>query len=90
MLAPVSRRNRTELWGTPCCACWALFNTRLQSPDTHQMFKATRGIGYLINIRSDDLDQIDMSALSLMLRQRTDAVWDGLDICPQDMPVTEC
>ena len=36
--------------------------------------------------RCDDLDHIDMSALSLMLRQRRDAVWDGLDICPRTCP----
>ena len=43
-------------------------------------------IGYQLNIRCDDLDHIDMSALSLMLRQRRDAVWDGLDICPRTCP----
>ena len=52
----------------------------------HSMFKAIRGIGYQLNIRCDDLDQIDTSALSLMLAQRRDAVWDGLDICPRTCP----
>ena len=52
----------------------------------HSMFKAIRGIGYQLNIRCDDLDHIDMSALSLMLTQRRDAVWDGLDICPRTCP----
>ena len=52
----------------------------------HSMFKAIRGIGYQLTIRCDDLDQIDISALSLMLAQRRDAVWDGLDICPRTCP----
>ena len=36
-----------------------------------------------LDLRWDDLDQMDIYALSLLLRQRTDAVWDGLDICPR-------
>ena len=54
------------------------------------MFKAIRGIGYQLNIRCDDLDHIDISALSLMLKQRRDAVWDSLDILHKNMPVIQC
>ena len=52
----------------------------------HSMFKAIRGIGYQLNIRCDDLDHMDIPALSLLLRHRRDAVWDGLDICPRTCP----
>ena len=50
------------------------------------MFNAIRGIGYQLVIRCDDLDHIEISALELMLAQRRDAVWDGLDICPRTCP----
>ena len=46
------------------------------------MFKAISGIGYQLNIRCDELDHIDISALFLMLAQSKDVV-DGLDICPR-------
>ena len=52
----------------------------------HSMFQAIRGIGYQLVIKCDNLDQIDIPALSLMLTQRRNAIWDGLDICPRTCP----
>ena len=45
---------------------------------THSMFKAIRGIGYQLNIRCEDLDHNGIPAVSLMLAQRKDALWDVL------------
>ena len=52
----------------------------------HSMFKAIRGTGYQLNIRCDDFDKVLVPALALMLEQRRDAIWDGLDICPRTCP----
>ena len=36
------------------------------------------------------MDQIDVQVLSSHLRQRRDAVWDSLDICPRTCPTHVC
>ena len=41
------------------------------------------------DIRQDDMDHIDIQALSSHLRQRMDAVWDNLDICPRSPPTKD-
>ena len=48
--------------------------------------KAVRGTGYDFSIRQGALAHIDLQVLSSHLRQRRDAVWDNLDICPRTCP----
>ena len=52
----------------------------------HSIFRAIRGIGYQLVIKCNNLDKIHIPALALMLTQRGNAVWDGLDICPRTCP----
>ena len=66
-------------------ACTAAISSNCRNW-AHSMFRAVRGTGYQLNIRCDDLDKILAPALTLMLEQRRDAVWDGLDICPRTCP----
>ena len=47
------------------------------------MSRAIRDIGCDLCIRQDDMDHIDVQVLSSHLRQRREAVWGNLDICPR-------
>ena len=60
------------------CAC---------SPTTW-LFRQADGSGCLC-IRQDDMNHIDIQVLSSRLRQRRDAVWDDLDICPRTYPTED-
>ena len=66
-------------------ACTAALSSN-HSNWARSIIRAVRGTGYQPNIRCDDLDHILISALSLMLAQGRDAVWDDLDICPRSCP----
>ena len=53
------------------------------------MSRATSGTRYDLCIRQDDMDHVDIQALSSHLRQRRDTVWDNLDICPRTCPTED-
>ena len=53
-------------------------------------FKAIEATGYDVQIRLDDMDAIDIPALSLLLVKRRDFVWHGLDFCPRAYSTDEC
>ena len=50
------------------------------------MSHAMSGTGYDLCIRQDDMDHADIQVSSSHLRQRRDAVWYNLDICPRTCP----
>ena len=52
------------------------------------MHRAVIDAGYQITIILDDIITIDIEFLRMCITHRRDAVRAGLDICPEDMPLT--
>ena len=53
------------------------------------IFRAIRGTGYELGIRVDDMDVIDITALTQHIAQlveQRDSIWDGLAVCPRTCP----
>ena len=50
---------------------------------------AIRRTGYHLPISQGDMVHIDVQILSSHLRQRRDAIWENLDICPRTCPTRD-
>ena len=53
------------------------------------MSSGIRGTGYHLPISQGDMVHIDVQVLSFHLRQRRDAIWDDMDICPRTCPTRD-
>jgi hypothetical protein len=50
------------------------------------MYYSLKAVGYVLTIRVDSMDLIDLSCLIGKLGCHQSRVWDGLDICPRTCP----
>jgi hypothetical protein len=50
------------------------------------MLHSLKAVGYVLTIRVDSMDLIDLGCLARKLDRHQSRVWDGLDVCPRTGP----
>ena len=85
----ISGIPRSHLLEGACSLATWLFIQADGSGWASSMSLAIMGPGYDLCNRQDDMDHIDIQVLFSHLRQRRDAVWDNLNICPRTCPIED-